>query len=230
MPFELKQHMIRYYHLERFGIAREGMAALTKEHTEFECAGSGPSISLMLHQLPWLDVQILIIDMDIERDSASPLGTCLELCQTIRANHPGILIILHSPYNHAVWINRFIEAGVKGYVSKNSGHAELLRAMRTVLQGKFFLCPIFATLFSNLAAFEKDNSIPLKPVNTGFTAREAEVLALLIQGQSTKNISDRLNLSVKTIETHRKNLVLKAQVKNTAELVRFASLQGLVIA
>jgi DNA-binding NarL/FixJ family response regulator len=151
------------------------------------------------------------------------------LCGRLQQDYPHIRLVLHSPYQHAGWLTKFMALGVNGFVSKHSGYAQIVAAIHAVHRGELFVCPVIVEQFSNFPEFLANRSIPLKMIYPGFSPREAEVLDLLAQGYSSREISTKLFVSEKTIETHRKSLVEKAGVKNTAELIRFVSVRGLLL-
>lgn len=222
-------YVITYFHLERFGIAREGMRSMSNGVASLVSVGDSESAAEFVHALPGLAVDILLLDMDLDYDQPNPLSCCLELCELLFAQRPELGIVFHSPYRHAGWMAKFIKLGVKGFVSKNSGFKELIDAFKAVKQGQIFICPVIANQFSNYQEFCSNPKVPLKLIIPGFSAREAAVLDLLIKGYTTKAIAEKLFISIKTVETHRRNLLEKAQVKNSVELVRFVSVQGLLM-
>jgi DNA-binding NarL/FixJ family response regulator len=221
--------MIRIYHLEKYAIMREALLSLSELQAIFFNAGDGDDSKALFELLPALNVQVILLDIELERDNKQPIWDSIILCKSIKAAYPDINIVLHSPYRHAVWVEKLITAGVKGFVSKNSNFNKIKEAIQAVDAGKYYICPLIATQFSNLEEFLNDTSIPLKLINPVFSRREMEVLDLISNGLSNREIAEQLFLSVKTIETHRKNLTEKANVKNTAELIKFVSSRGLLL-
>lgn len=221
--------MIRLYHLEKFAIMREAFQYLSAGQKNFSNVGDGDSGKLLFEILPFLNVGVILIDIELERESEQPIHDSTILCNAIRNTYPKIQIILHCPYRHAVWVDRLIIAGVKGFVSKNSNFQKIEEAISAVDAGKYYLCPLIASQFSNLNEFLENNAVVLKPVNPMFSKREMEVLDLISTGLSNREIAEKLFLSIKTVETHRKKLIEKAKVKNTAELIKFVSSRGLLL-
>jgi len=213
--------MINIYHLEKFTIVRNALQSLLAADPQLNWVGDGSDMDDFIKKLPSLEVDILLLDADTCPD-------CVDFCNYLKTYYPRIKIIIHSPYKRADWLDKFLEAGIAGVVSKNSGVNELLIAIHTVYKGKPYVCSYIAKEFSNMSEYLENKNLTLKPVSPGFTNRETEVMDLIAQGLSTKVIADRLFVSVKTIETHRKNLISKAQVKNTAELMAFISNEGLL--
>ena len=127
---------------------------------------------------------------------------------------------MHSDHR---FVERMLGAGAAGYTLKNRPFEELADAVRTVLAGHVYLCPEVASLvvqdFVSQANATTNTSI--------LTAREREVLQLVAEGQSTKNIAAQLNVSDKTIETHRQNIMKKMKFNNIAEMIKYAIREGL---
>lgn len=221
--------MIRMYHLEKFAIMREAFRYLSELQAVFFSAGDGDDAKTLFKLLPSLNVQVILLDLELERDNKQPIKDSIVLCRSIKAAYPAINIIIHSPYRHAVWVEKLITAGVKGFVSKNSDFDKIKEAVQTVDEGNYYICPLIATQFSNLEQFLNNNSIALRLAAPVFSRRETEVLDLISHGLSNREIAGQLFLSVKTIETHRKNLTEKANVKNTAELIKYVSSVGLLL-
>jgi DNA-binding NarL/FixJ family response regulator len=111
-------------------------------------------------------------------------------------------------------------------VSKKAGYEELVQAIKTVYAGKKYICKETSKKLKNLNEFLEGIVDTLRGEKDFFSQREKNVLELLGKGFSTKNIAKELFITEKTVETHRKNMVEKAKVKNTAELVAFASSRG----
>ena len=114
----------------------------------------------------------------------------------------------------------------KGFVSKKAGYEELLAAIKTVHAGKKFISRDTSKKLKNLNEFLEGIVDTLRGEKDFFSQREKEVLELLAKGYSTKDMAKHLFITEKTVETHRKNMAKKANAKNTAELVAFASARG----
>ncbi|RYY57511.1 MAG: response regulator transcription factor [Chitinophagaceae bacterium] len=222
--------MASIYHIEAFSILREGVKQLVEADATMQYAGgTGDDTVVMEGMLPDT-IDVFVVDLEFYRESAEPLRQCLDLCSFLRRTRPSAELILHSPYKYAMWIHRFVEAGVKGFVSKLSGFDMIRLAIMKVKEGEFYMCPLMASQFSNFSEFEERPSTVLRLRTPNFSPRELDVLEGLIKGESTRSIASRLFISDRTVETHRKNLVVKANVQNTLELVNFVSVRGLRLA
>lgn len=137
----------------------------------------------------------------------------IDLCKEVKAKYPAIQIIGLSSFNQQSFIQKMLDNGASGYVLKNATREELMEAVETVMQGRKFLSQeAVSTILKN-----EDSKIPV------ITRREKEVLLLIAEGLTNHEIGDKLFISTTTVDTHRKNLMAKFEVKNTAALIRMAA-------
>jgi DNA-binding NarL/FixJ family response regulator len=118
-----------------------------------------------------------------------------------------------------------LEAGAAGYLLKDSAFEELTMAIATVLSGKTYLSPAIASIVVDDAM--RRSTQPVSQARVELTAREREVLQLLAEGRTTKRIATQLNVSVKTVETHRGQVMKKLDIHSVAELTKYAVREGL---
>lgn len=220
--------MIQCYLLEKFGLMREAILCLATSEPDLYFVGASAYQADFDLELSNSPIDVLLLDMDLETEKGHPLSACHVLCARIQEKFPNVKVVLHSSYRHASWMRKFTEVGVLGFVSKHSRFDMIVAAIKSAHKGELFVCPVIIEQFSNFPAFLKNPKVELRLKYPAFSAREAEVLALLSQGRSTRYIADKLFLSEKTIETHRRNLIIKAKVQNTAELINFVSVRGLI--
>jgi two-component system response regulator NreC len=159
-----------------------------------------------------------IVVMDISMPTINGLSAARE----IQKKFPKIKTILLTQHDEKQYVTEALEAGVKGYVLKNQAGSDLLQALRQVSRGEVYLSPGVAQ-----AVVESYQS------NTGrsgthLTVRERQVLQLIAEGKSTKDIAAVLGISVKTAESHRTRLMQKLDIHETASLVRYAVRNGIV--
>jgi DNA-binding NarL/FixJ family response regulator len=154
-----------------------------------------------------------VMFMDINLPDTSGM----ELCKEVKEKYPSVLIIGLSTFNQQPFIKKMMDNGASGYVLKNATQDELMEAISVVLEGKQYL------------SFEAGQTLSrTKNNNIVITRREKEVLSLIAEGMTNNEIATKLFLSSTTVDTHRKNLLAKLDVKNTAALVRVAIRQNLI--
>ncbi len=143
----------------------------------------------------------------------------IEATRIIRQKHASVRILILSMYNKPAFIKGLVEAGVSGYILKNTGRSELLKAIRTVAAGEsYFSNEVTKTIMDS---FKTGATTAVQ-----LTRRELEILRLVAQAYSTAEIADKLFISTYTVDTHRKNLLSKLNMKNTAALVNYAIQNG----
>jgi len=158
-------------------------------------------------------------------DIALPQLNGLDATRQIKRTNPRIRIIFVTVQMNRDYVREAFEAGASGYVLKQATSAELLNAIREVTSGHFFLSPLIADRF-----LIKENSPDVNPLKlfTSLTPRQREVLQLVAEGKSAKEIAATLFISVKTVEFHKKHLMEELNVKTSAELIRYAFERGFV--
>jgi DNA-binding NarL/FixJ family response regulator len=149
--------------------------------------------------------------------------TGLEATRWIKEQDKNIKVIIISSEVKKEFVSEGIKSGIDGYLPKNADKATLVDAIRSVHQGnKYFNQAITNLVFEDFYKIEKEGNKASRPVAQGLTKRENEVLELVAQGKSNKEVADTLFISTKTVETHKSNILEKLGLKNTAELVKYA--------
>jgi DNA-binding NarL/FixJ family response regulator len=154
-----------------------------------------------------------VILMDI---NMSPISG-LEATQRIRKISPASKIIGVSMHSQPVYAKKMLQMGARGYVTKNSPKEEMIKAILEVSQGNKFICEEIKNIISDQLLDENENT----PNINSLTEREMQIINLIKEGQSSKEISINLNISLKTVEVHRHNILKKLKLKNSASLVNF---------
>jgi DNA-binding NarL/FixJ family response regulator len=150
----------------------------------------------------------------------------LEAARHISADHPGTRVIMLSMHSSEEYVLQSLQAGAAGYLLKDASTGELEAAIKAVVRGELFLSPAISR--SVVDRFLKRLPPPPGPLEV-LTPRQREVLQLIAEGKSTKEIAFMLKLSPKTIETHRAQLMDRLRIHDVASLVRFALRSGLVV-
>ncbi|HTD94342.1 MAG TPA: response regulator transcription factor [Chitinophagaceae bacterium] len=217
---------IRVFHLEDYKIMRDGIKFLLSQDKDIVVVGEARNGEELIHMLPITDIDVLLLDIYLDGMEDMRTMDGFTVCQYIQQHHSSIKVVAHSVYDDADRVAKIMNTGAMGFVSKKAGYEELVKAIKAVYAGKKYICTETSKKLKNINAFLEGIVDTLQGEKDVFSKREKKVLELLGNGFSTKNIAKELFITEKTVETHRKNMVEKAKVKNTAELVAFASARG----
>ena len=163
--------------------------------------------------------------IDIARDkrpNMTPLNG-FDVLKMIRKQSPGSKVIAVSMHSQPAYAKKMLRMGAKGYVTKNSPRQEMLDAIIDVNNGNTYICQEVKNILSDQMLSEEDNTAGLNQLSE----REIEVINQIRDGLSSKEIADRLAISIKTVEVHRHNILKKLKVKNTASLINYINSSGL---
>jgi len=192
----------------------EGLRSLLINETNIKIVGESYNGKDVIPILEKQDIDVAILDINM------PKMDGIELTIYIRKNHPNVKILILTMHNEIGFIRRIIEAGAHGYILKNKGKEELVRAINTLHNGSDYLGEeVTKTLFSSIRNSNVYGEIKL-------TKREKEVLKLIANSYTTPKISAKLFIAASTVETHRRNLIEKTGMKNSKGLVKFAVKNG----
>jgi DNA-binding NarL/FixJ family response regulator len=168
------------------------------------------------------EIDVVILDLQLQTRGEKGEINGFDLCELITKKFPDVNVVAHSMYDDVESVNKLFRMGGMGFVSKKAGHAELISAIRQVTERKKYICKEMYKKVKNAPRFLRGEDEQLKPVSETFTRAEKSILEKIAKGYSTKQIAQQLEISEKTVETHRKHLFVKAKVKNVAELIAFA--------
>jgi DNA-binding NarL/FixJ family response regulator len=155
-------------------------------------------------------------------DFSMPLLNGIDAARQIREVAPRTKTLLLTMYKDESYVLRALRAGINGYVVKTQAAPDLVEAIRSILHGGLYLSPVISESVVKAALIQNERELdPLTP-------REREVLQLIAEGKSNKQISRELEMSVKTVDSHRRNLMVKLDIHETAGLVRYAIRTGLI--
>lgn len=189
----------------------EGIRSLLYGEKDIEWMGHAANAASCLSFLKRQQPDIILMDVNLPDRS----GT--ELCKEVKQLYPAVLVLGLSTFNQQAIIRNMMDNGASGYVLKNATKKELLEAINIVLKGN--------TYFSLEAAHSLKESRTQQPM---ITRREKEVLQLIAEGFTNAEMSEKLFISIPTVNTHRKSLLEKFEVKNTATLIGKAIKMGLI--
>jgi DNA-binding NarL/FixJ family response regulator len=199
-------------------IVRDGLRALVQAQPGLEVVGEAATADEAWRRACDLSPNVLLLDLSMPGVSGA------EAAERIAHDCPAVRIIALTMHEERGYVARLLRAGAAGYVLKRTASAELVRAIRTVAAGGTYVDPSLAGALLGAQVTRPQHADPAKrPDGFGdLTAREAEVLRLVARGYSNKEIAAALEISVKTVETHKTNGMTKLGLKSRAALVRFA--------
>lgn len=189
----------------------EGIRSLLQNESDIEWMGHATNAASCLAFLKLRTPDVILMDVNL------PDMSGIDLCKQVNAMLPAVHILGLSTFNQQPIIKNMMDNGAAGYVLKNATKEELLEAINTVMKGKNYL-----SMEAALALRETQNAMPL------ISRREREVLTLIADGFTNAEIAEKLFISVPTVNTHRKSLLAKFNVGNTAGLIKLAVKYNLV--
>lgn len=213
---------IRVLLADDHAILRAGLRLLLEREPDFVVvaeAGDGRAAVESLAREP-ADVAVM--------DVAMPGLNGIEATAQIARQYPKTAVIMLSMHSDEAYVLRCLRAGARGYILKESAEHELIAAMRAVVAGKSYFSPKVKRLLreDHVARLERSGSADRFEL---LTSREREILQLIAEGNSNKEVAARLFLSVYTVETHRKNILEKLHLHGPADLILYAVRKGMVV-
>jgi two-component system, NarL family, response regulator NreC len=206
---------IRILVADDHGIVREGLRLKLEQNQNFQVVGEAGDGREAVRLASELKPDLAIMDIGM------PLMNGIEATAQIVKGNPRIGVIILSMHTDEVYLVRTLTAGAKGYLLKDTAHEDLHRAVQTVAQGK----PFFSASIAKVMLEDYMRQLQQRGLQDSFnllTDREREVLQLLAEGKSNKEVSTILNVSPYTIETHRTHMMQKLNLHSTAEIVLYA--------
>lgn len=194
-------------------IVREGMAKFLNLQDNLHLCCEASNAAEAMASMSACDHALAIVDISLNG------GSGLDLIRTLRQHYPDLAILAVSMHDESLFAERALRAGAQGYLMKQEGTDNILRAVHQVLAGNIYLsASMHNGIAQRMVAPQKADISPI----AGLSEREFEILHLIGLGSGTRQIAEKLNRSIKTIETHRANLKEKLNLKSSRDLVRFA--------
>lgn len=196
-------------------LIRDGIKSLLKNQISYRVVAEADSAEKALDVLKKVEVDLLI--MDISESTMDGIIYIKQITNQYRNTHCLILTTL----DEAGHIRNFIQAGVKGYILKSSGKEELLKAIEATIHGENY----FSEVVSRIIMMDLVNTTQLKGSQKNqvpLTDRELDILELIVKEYTNQEIADKLIISIRTVDAHRRNLLDKIGARNTAGIVKYA--------
>jgi DNA-binding NarL/FixJ family response regulator len=200
-------------------IMREGMCALLQKRPDMQVVGQAADGRIAVTLVEELRPDIVIMDIGM------PNLNGIDATQQMIANNPHLKVMALSTHSDGAIVARMIKAGATGYMLKESAFAELVNGLDAMMSGKTFLCSRIAkVVFSDYINMVTN---PNWQGGDGLTSREREVLQLVAEGHTTKDIAKIFLLSPKTVDSHREHIMEKLDIRTIAGLTKYAIREGL---
>jgi len=211
---------VRILVLDEQPLLRFGISAYLNSQPDMIVCGEADSISAAQKKIAECSPQLLLTSLQLGT------GDSLRFVKTLKAEQPGLLILVYSAFQETIFAERAAQAGAGGYVMKSAPTEELVAAIRHVVKGGIYVSRDLAlsAFKKSLQRRRKNNQAPRSGNSVkNLSDREMHIFQLLGSGLGTKQIADSLALSVKTVESHRGNIKLKLRLRSSAELRQHAA-------
>lgn len=200
-------------------IMREGMCALLKRLPDIEIVGQASDGRSGITMAKESSPDIVVMDIGM------PNLNGIEATRQLLADNPRVKVMALSTHSDGSIVAKMLKAGASGYMLKESAFSELMEGIAAMMDGKTYLCSKIAkVVFSDYVTML---SSPQWPGGDGLTSRENEVLQLVAEGKTSKEISQALNVSIKTVDSHREHIMEKLSIHNVAGLTKYAVREGI---
>jgi DNA-binding NarL/FixJ family response regulator len=206
---------IRILLADDHNVMRRGLRLLLESQPDFQVVAEAADGRQAIAQAEAAKPDVVVLDV------AMPNLSGIEAAQRILSDAPSIALIVLSMHSDEGYVLRALKAGAKGYLLKDSAEGDLIEAIRAVTQGKTFFSPEI----SRMLVEDYVREIRARGIEDSYellTSREREILQLIAEGRSNKEVATALNLSLYTVETHRRNLQDKLNLHSLAELILYA--------
>lgn len=195
-------------------IVRQGLRRLLETERDLEVCGEAETAREAKSLIRELQPDAVIVDVSLAQ------GDGLELVKDARAHYPSLPMLVLSMHDEAIYAERMLSAGANGYIMKHAASEQFLQALRRVLEGGIYVSEAVGnTMIEKFAA--GDAYASANPVD-GLSNRELQVLHMIGKGLSTRQTADALNLSIKTVESHRQRIKRKLSLRTSAQLMQYA--------
>jgi two-component system invasion response regulator UvrY len=208
--------MIKVLITDDHPVVRKGLKDILETCSEIKVTGEAGQGGELLEKLLHNDYDVILLDISL------PGRNGLDMLKDIISNNRGITVIMLSVHPEEQYAVRALKLGASSYLTKSAEPHEIIMAVKRAAQGKKYITD---TLAEMLTLNINNNK---KPLHKTLSDRELEVMCLLAEGKSPSEIASELSLSVKTISTYRKRILIKMNLKNTSGIIRYAINAGLV--
>ncbi len=207
--------MIRVFIVDDHPVVIEGIHSLLQNEKEMMWMGHAMNAQSCLGYFVNNSADVVMMDINL------PGMNGIELCAVIKEKYPGVMVLGLSTFNQGLYIKKMMENGASGYILKNASKEELIQAISAVHKGSIYFSGEVSQAFDEYQKSSKKELPVLSP-------REKEILELIAEGYTNPQIAEKIFLSPFTVDSHRKNLLAKFNMNNTASLIKMAVKNNLI--
>lgn len=219
----MTKEMIKLILVDDHEVVRKGLKALFEEEEDIEVIGEAADGKTALEVAGHLRPDLVLLDLNM------PHLNGIETARILSKTHPKVKILVFSMHNNEDYVVKSIQNGVDGYLLKDSDKDEIMKAIRTICNGHKYFPPQISGILVD--AIQSKGGLAAEPagrIKSLLSKKELQILKLIAEGQSSREIASALDLSIRTVSNHRANMLKKTGLNNTAELIQKASKDGLL--
>ena len=205
----------RIYIVDDHPLVRQGLSQVINNETDMEICGEAEDAPQAMKGVGPANPDVIIVDISLRGNNG------LELIKNLKAIHENIRILVFSMHDESIYAQRALRAGAKAFVMKKESPTKVVEAIRRIITGEIYVSPSVADQVLHQIVNGPNNATSTSPIDR-LTDRELEVVQLIGRGLSSREVAESLNLSVKTIESHRAHVKEKLSLRNATELVQFS--------
>lgn len=206
--------VMRIFLTDDHEILLDGLKKIISDETDLKVVGSAPSVQQTMDELTRLNVDLLITDYNLPDDDG------LTLVRKVKRKYPDMKILVLSMHDEGHLVKEILKEGINGYVLKKDSHNELINAISAIQNDKIYLSSDINTILLKGLHGEGEQKL--------LTDREREILKLISQEYTNRDIAEELFISERTVETHRKNIFRKTGTNNMVGLIKYAYANNLI--
>lgn len=214
---QLNKTMIKILIADDHTMFADGIESILAEEPDMEVVGKCYDGEAVFTEIAEKDIDLILLDVNL------PKMNGIEVCKKLFQDKTDIKVLALSMFNEESYVTEILNNGAQGYILKNTGRTELLNSIKKVAGGQtHFSDAVTQTIMKGLIKGKDGQSKTTSSKLPKISRREKEVLQLIVEEHTTQEIADQLFISLKTVESHRANLLAKLSARNTAGLVRIA--------
>ncbi|MDP2723647.1 MAG: response regulator transcription factor [Bacteroidales bacterium] len=216
------QRKIRVILADDHQLFRDGVVSLLSDAGQVEVVAAVSSGNELLESLESVQVDVALVDVALGEMSG------IEATRLIGEMFPDVRVLILSMHNSEEFVQKAIQAGARGYLPKDTDKEVLLKAISDIYLGHMYFDPHIAGMLVNSLIKTNENKKAAESKMDLLTSRELEVVQLVAEGYINKEIADKLHISVRTVDSHKNNIINKLKLKTSVDIVKFAIKNGLI--